>query len=185
MSSCNLRVFQSTRPARGATTARCFRERTTRVSIHAPRAGRDDIEGFQPEPCSCFNPRAPRGARPHASHPPHPWIPCFNPRAPRGARPQQLAAYGSRINVSIHAPRAGRDNLKYCIRIRVACFNPRAPRGARPIASINLLGTGTFQSTRPARGATRETSSLSQSRLVSIHAPRAGRDPRRREPRPV
>ena len=37
----SLRVFQSTRPARGATSKILNKSPLSRVSIHAPRAGRD------------------------------------------------------------------------------------------------------------------------------------------------
>ena len=82
-------VFQSTRPARGATHScrlsltvpnvsihapragrDCLRfvaEGDKNVSIHAPRAGRDLITASCPSLRSCFNPRAPRGARPSRS----------------------------------------------------------------------------------------------------------------------
>jgi len=80
----------------------------------------------------CFNPRAPRGAR-------HAELGCepermqgFNPRAPRGARLGSVRNYERHPEVSIHAPRAGRD------------FSPHASRKRAK----------TFQSTRPARGAT-------------------------------
>ena len=79
-------MFQSTRPARGATRVDAGFERECSVSIHAPREGRDrhgqhcthelfvsihapregrDIEAFVGlVGGGSFNPRAPRGARP-------------------------------------------------------------------------------------------------------------------------
>ena len=59
-----------------------------------------------------------------------------------------------KLKVSIHAPRAGRD-----------------PQSIPPSASPS------FQSTRPARGATAGRQLMAQQSDVSIHAPRAGRDP--------
>ena len=56
------------------------------------------------------------------------------------------------------------------------CFNPRAPRGARRGCFWCEKATDVFQSTRPARGATRLLNPDAIQRLVSIHAPRAGRD---------
>ena len=56
------------------------------VSIHAPRAGRD--------------------RRPDTRYS---GSTCFNPRAPRGARLGNRIGSGMPIRVSIHAPRAGRD----------------------------------------------------------------------------
>ena len=56
-------------------------------------------------------------------------------------------------------------------------FNPRAPRGARQSTYCEPATPKGFQSTRPARGATRAVSLLAKPGIVSIHAPRAGRDP--------
>ena len=55
--------FQSTRPMRGATRAVAVRKRRTRVSIHAPHAGRDHGLHVIEERTRGFNPRAPCGAR--------------------------------------------------------------------------------------------------------------------------
>ena len=100
--------FQSTRPARGATDTEAVLGRANSISIHAPREGRD----FSPQ-------RLPRN------------FPHFNPRAPRGARLW---------------------NRRFVVTARN--FNPRAPRGARPTLRRCWEGRTVFQSTRPARGAT-------------------------------
>ena len=104
-------VFQSTRPARGATTFwGCFMKLED-ISIHAPREGRDDLLGLLYEVGGHFNPRAPRGARQIArslakthKH--------FNPRAPRGARQVVDSNCALSSNISIHAPREGRDRSR-------------------------------------------------------------------------
>ena len=57
-------VFQSTRPVRGATSRSRRQGSLMRwVSIHAPRTGRDCWQGGRAPARSCFNPRAPYGAR--------------------------------------------------------------------------------------------------------------------------
>ena len=87
-------IFQSTRPARGATCQEAVRQLTT----------------------GHFNPRAPRGARLATVFRSDRLRHHFNPRAPRGARrgmPQQRSA-GHMI--SIHAPREGRDRLAHILR---------------------------------------------------------------------
>ena len=96
-------------------------------------------------------------------------------RPARGATARRDRQSRSRA-VSIHAPRTGRDVSR-----TVGCspgggFNPRAPHGAR--RSLVALGgqPGTFQSTRPARGATFACSTRRTTGYVSIHAPRTGRD---------
>ena len=100
--------FQSTRPVRGA-TCRCVRyRRLHRVSIHAPRAGRDYFHVYNAYNIISFNPRAPCGAR-QKQCPESRGAECFNPRAPCGARPVRRPQGSHHRAVSIHAPRAGRD----------------------------------------------------------------------------
>ncbi len=123
--------FQSTRPARGATVDEILLTLYIGVSIHAPRAGRDNTWHGTPPLAQSFNPRAPRGAR--LANTRHGKLNHgFNPRAPRGARPLQGREEGYSESVSIHAPRAGRD----------------------PMNGVQYDPIGAFQSTRPARGAT-------------------------------
>ena len=129
------KLFQSTRPARGATAMDRSSTRLMMISIHAPREGRDPWRGETNIWRWNFNPRAPRGARRngrarHLARRDH-----FNPRAPRGARP------------SCHRLRWHRTY-----------FNPRAPRGARLAGEPVTYARAVFQSTRPARGATKLTS---------------------------
>ena len=57
-------------------------------------------------------------------------------------------------------------------------FNPRAPRGARRERMRGFRHSEEFQSTRPARGATVWMAQAKKRGIVSIHAPRAGRDKR-------
>ena len=128
--------FQSTRPARGATLSLRVSVLHLIISIHAPREGRDggSIRCHQSQ--TYFNPRAPRGARLRCcrcrsrSH-------NFNPRAPRGARQLLLVGLNSMPEISIHAPREGRDRgHKACLGV-LDDFNPRAPRGARRADSLS------------------------------------------------
>ena len=123
--------FQSTRPARGATPPNRLPQPAARVSIHAPRAGRDTNR----------------------------WRRSAGPSRFQSTRPARGATCGT-------MPRGG-----------FTCrFKPRAPRGARlnsaPWERLNLM----FQSTRPARGATLIFWYTLIRPSVSIHAPRAGRD---------
>ena len=55
-------------------------------------------------------------------------------------------------------------------------FNPRAPCGARPAKGVGTFGTSLFQSTRPVWGATVVCRSPANTPMISIHAPRVGRD---------
>ena len=144
--------FQSTRPARGATAACAQTAWSAKVSIHAPRAGRDatalDIANQVD----------------------------VSIHAPRAGRDEKLGCAIQFSKVSIHAPRAGRDNVSRALLKRRTGFNPRAPRGARQRNSALPPLFRSFQSTRPARGATDSWFLTAQTCRVSIHAPRAGRD---------
>ena len=80
---------------------------------------------------------------------------CFNPRVPRGTRPIWERVEGDESSVSIHASRAGRDHGPDPARRDGVRFNPRVPRGTRPARRTVMMRAYRFQSTRPARDATR------------------------------
>ena len=81
--------FQSTRPERGATCLISGGKITNRVSIHAPRAGRDD--DFMEIPCAMFvSIHAPRAGRDRQCYCNNRNLRRFNPRAPSGARLPQF-----------------------------------------------------------------------------------------------
>ena len=78
-------------------------------------------------------------------------------------------------SISIHAPRTGSDDERGGIAGEVD-FNPRSPHGERHTFRCWLLRLGIFQSTLPARGATRAAQHQQKCNLISIHAPRTGSD---------
>ena len=144
-------LFQSTRPVRGAT---CICECLLlhrKVSIHAPRAGRDAVHATASFRALSFNPRAPCGARRGAPSRGRSTR-CFNPRAPCGARPRANVYSSARatfqstrpvrgatdnrdpllnvVTVSIHAPRAGRDHVR-CRAFGESAVSIHAPRAGR------------------------------------------------------
>jgi len=145
-------MFQSTRPARGATCAVLFNGGGGGVSIHAPRAGRDSQKSKhkEHEHVSIHAPRAGRDLRSAAR--------CAGTgvsiHAPRAGRDNGKPHPQRRRKVSIHAPRAGRDKDVDAVAPDKNGFNPRAPRGARHQSQGVAPQQDTFQSTRPARGAT-------------------------------
>ena len=146
--------FQSTRPMRGATVGNdLFGMTADSISIHAPRAGRDNVAHGDEPPQRNFNPRAPCGARPAVSLEGIPLSVFQSTRPVRGATPDPKGRLQA-VPISIHAPRAGRDATLPLIRSRRSYFNPRAPCGARPGSEPAVCGQGG----------------------ISIHAPRAGRD---------
>ena len=62
-------------------------------------------------------------------------ISCFNPRAPRGARQLLIVVDGEDISVSIHAPRGGRDLEIIKMVVSILVVSIHAPRGGRDCAT--------------------------------------------------
>ena len=172
------RIFQSTHPARGATANQPERPRSELISIHAPREGCDQVGFTKNGKADIFQSTHPaRGAtvnvKHHFYHPPN-----FNPRTPRGVRRRRGGSSFYAAAISIHAPREGCDwnqeahflhqsyfNPRTPRGVRPSWpraitsgqnnFNPRTPRGVRPRMETALQERLAFQSTHPARGATR------------------------------
>ena len=123
-----------------------------RISIHAPRTGSDTSCPTSRQRHSAFQSTLPaRGATMSMS------ITIYPP------------------SISIHAPRTGSDDERGGIAGEVD-FNPRSPHGERHTFRCWLLRLGIFQSTLPARGATRAAQHQQKCNLISIHAPRTGSD---------
>ena len=89
-------LFQPMRPLRGATAPLWRRSRRSRISTHAPLAGRDSARST--------------GLRR--------WL-YFNPRAPCGARPDRPHSLSLRVGISTHAPLAGRDSKSVQITMHI------------------------------------------------------------------
>ena len=168
------------------------------VSIRAPRAGRDIAIGSRGHEAARFDPRAPCGARlvidldiRHGLQ--------VSIRAPRAGRDRHFRGHGLRGDYGFD-PRApcGARPRPYVQRGSVPGFDPRAPCGARPVDPAGVHPLIWFRSARPVRGATqqhqrafRDTTCFDPRapcgarrivrtrcwpRIVSIRAPRAGRD---------
>ena len=80
------------------------------------------------------------------------------------------------VHISIHAPRTGSDEIFVENQAGIKHFNPRSPHGERPSRTHFCPLVVQFQSTLPARGATRRQSAVSCFKSISIHAPRTGSD---------
>ena len=144
--------FQSTRPLRGATVYTLEKADIDHISIHAPLAGRDWPRRARKKRRRHFNPRAPCGARP-ASRSAAACARYFNPRAPCGARRQ-----GARRGRVCHN------------------FNPRAPCGARLLQHRCLRLSGAISIHAPLAGRDPKQRAFADFYIISIHAPLAGRD---------
>ena len=82
-------MFQSTRPVRGATDRSPIPHAARRVSIHAPRAGRD-VKAARRLSDGQVSIHAPRAGRDSRTTSVTTVIMRFNPRAPCGARPDAV-----------------------------------------------------------------------------------------------
>ena len=146
-------VFQSTPPARGATTTYDNKGNAKDISIHAPREGSD------------------YGRLEH-----HHQRSNFNPRPPRGGRLNKISTNTDNIAISIHAPREGGDHLPP-YHHQSGQISIHAPReGGDPMMIAHPPCTYLFQSTPPARGATPWHCICYGCSMISIHAPREGGD---------
>ena len=123
--------FQSTLPARGATTDNLSGLQRSNISIHAPRTG-SDVQT--------------------AAYLPH--FLNFNPRSPHGERRGDSRELHPLKSISIHAPRTGSDMQQRQMETAPAKFQSTLPaRGATQLV-VNCCRCKRFQSTLPARGAT-------------------------------
>ena len=148
---------------------------TLEISTHAPLAGRDQRIIQYTTHYYNFNPRAPCGAR-QTQRTTISFAWQFQPTRPlRGATNNAPCITGFGLNFNPRAPCGarrceGRDVGKDCD------FNPRAPCGAR----LSGGGSGScnfpFQPTRPLRGATAVSRGYITPKMISTHAPLAGRD---------
>ena len=171
------RIFQSTLPARGATMLARVTSDCLPISIHAPREGSDRPVGGVCRQCAYFNPRSPRGERLTGD-----WekalgglfqstLPARGATHPARAGRRRKSKFQStlpargatnddkysrrQIEISIHAPREGSDIRADWRKLLGFDFNPRSPRGERRLTIYSCCPFYRFQSTLPARGATR------------------------------
>ena len=146
--------FQSTRPMRGATTLDDLRGSGSLVSIHAPHAGRD-----------------PRISRSGISR-----RQFQSTRPMRGATTQALNTHRGLV-VSIHAPRVGRDNVGIgCGLGNIQFQSTRPVWGATPQLGHDGRPQPGFNPRAPCGARHKIDKSGILAALVSIHAPRVGRD---------
>ena len=169
-------LFQSTLPARGATARGRRKPAGSRISIHAPRTGSDNSRLICVTSSVRFQSTLPaRGATSQMTENAS-GMELFQSTLPaRGA-----TAYNADIPriavISIHAPRTGSDNVpRTQIGLRQH-FNPRSPHGERRGRTARGSPPSKFQSTLPARGATKQFQHIGKHDGISIHAPRTGSD---------
>ena len=148
------KLFQSTLPARGATTQLDTAFQSADISIHAPRTGSDN--GVLSDVTNVVD---------------------FNPRSPHGERPEVGAKYNNYELISIHAPRTGSDSLCALAVIVGLVISIHAPRTGSDAGLPHLVSCPADFNPRSPHGE-RLHNVLQSTRLVniSIHAPRTGSD---------
>ena len=147
--------FQSTRPVRGATPE--LDQNKHRVLFQSTRPVRGATLL-----CSCGHP-----------------LYGISIHAPRAGRDSDCVAVDTHVEcISIHAPRAGRDCRRFSSRRNTDNFNPRAPCGARRTHWSTMTASQPNFNPRAPCGARQRVRERLHVRIgISIHAPRAGRDP--------
>ena len=169
-------AFQSTPPARGATSRSSAPCKYILISIHAPREGGDHGQHHQ-QRLRLISIHAPREGGDVIDFQQALSNDDFNPRPPRGGRLGDGLDRGQGRDISIHAPREGGDKAPLNVLFQSHLFqstppargatrspvpavplppyfNPRPPRGGRQVKLGISIDTIVFQSTPPARGAT-------------------------------
>ena len=172
--------FQSTPPARGATSPKAAWRWWRAISIHAPREGGDHDGSGNGLGIGKISIHAPREGGDGNTGKNAGKI-QISIHAPREGGDSHTYSGQTRIaNISIHAPREGGDRYRHQAAVLGGDFNPRPPRGGRPFGCCGNRCCCRFQSTPPARGATGQNDVVQHSGLISIHAPREGGDSRMR-----
>ena len=134
-----MKLFQSTRPMRGATALIHNKGAWLIISIHAPHAGRDVAVRHGGRGCG-ISIHAPHAGRDRRSLLQGGYYTHFNPRAPCGARQLESKLVGIASNFNPRAPCGARLRTKIKGG-QPLYFNPRAPCGARQQKYIKLLYT--------------------------------------------
>ena len=148
------KLFQSTPPARGATSSLS--------------KGYLPATGFQSTPPA-------RGATSVDAILPI-YYQYFNPRPPRGGRHRVPAFSIADIRISIHAPREGGDCVYRNLAPLTPDFNPRPPRGGRPHPVPWMPWPADFNPRPPRGGRPCHCPLHGGVPGISIHAPREGGD---------
>ena len=174
-SQCSDTLFQSTLPARGATFRRFRRVLPLGFQSTLPARGATGscIELFDAREISIHAPRT--GS--DDAHRLHRLLDGISIHAPRtGSDQPSCRPRRSWHSISIHAPRTGSDKWTAFMSPPRGYFNPRSPHGERPVGESVTFTVTQFQSTLPARGATGRDPLVQAELAISIHAPRTGSD---------
>ena len=146
-----------------------------RISIHASRGGRDELE-CTGEYDLYISIHASRGGRDGDAVPRGAALLYFNPRVPWGTRRGHRGEHPSRRGDFNPRVPWGTRPISSLLMSLSSYFNPRVPWGTRPGRCVYGCPYTAFQSTRPVGDATKELSIRARKCRISIHASRGGRD---------
>ena len=170
-------LFQSTLPARGATWFSCIRGLSTTISIHAPRTGSDETFHSAGRSTAPFQSTLPaRGATARFQIKTG-FAPDFNPRSPHGERQPAALWHKHSHRFQSTLPARGATVHRRCRREERRYFNPRSPHGERPATNrAPRHPDGNFNPRSPHGERRGMSAALSAHQEISIHAPRTGSD---------
>ena len=166
--------FQSTLPARGATTVGQYTGLTDKFQSTLPARGATPPPSPRSRPKTNFNPRSPRGERLLASKYVY-LLPNISIHAPREGSDRRNSKSRWMMRISIHAPREGSDSRRrVCLRLpwQISIHAPR--EGSDSAARVSPSTEVRFQSTLPARGATGRRSPANLQKLFQSTLPARG-----------
>ena len=168
------KTFQSTLPARGATADKRCNQLRKRFQSTLPARGATipTEEMTDPDGISIHAPRT--GSDAHGGKPASARR-DFNPRSPHGERRTQVMTTSSSLTFQSTLPARG-ATMKQERASRICLFQSTLPARGATVSSNSIIKTKTFQSTLPARGATMPSAGRWSRRTISIHAPRTGSD---------
>ena len=169
-------AFQSTLPARGATTIpRSAGFPAPDFNPRSPHGERRFRSADRRRP-RYFNPRSPHGERRGYAMRTYAQHSYFNPRSPHGERQGQRSAAVLVPRISIHAPRTGSDGGKMG-GLRLLGISIHAPRTGSDTRWRTPPAAGrNFNPRSPHGERQRGFAVLTEGESISIHAPRTGSD---------
>ena len=145
------------------------------ISIHPPRAGRDQRGCRGVAAAHRFQSTLPVRGGTRITPPPTSGV-GISIHPPRAGRDVAFVSLGHEGEISIHPPRAGRDWTWYLSPVILRQFQSTLPVRGGTVRYWAMYIDGVFQSTLPVRGGTARHKCLRETRGISIHPPRAGRD---------
>ena len=169
--------FQSTLPARGATWSFLICPSFAQFQSTLPARGATAAAVPVAIAVLHFNPRSPHGERRAERASIRAGCCYFNPRSPHGERRTRRTDSTRWRQISIHAPRTGSDFCIPCHPAKTAQFQSTLPARGATRSGRALLSAAEDFNPRSPHGERRHPAHVHDLTGISIHAPRTGSDP--------